>query len=269
MKICFIIYFTTISMLVILSGCLTNTDDSNELEESPSFQKSFRLAQFMGDSILRFSFSENITTEYWVVEENPEGIVNFENWGTTVPETPVESKWEGSMDGTHVWEFYPNETGTVKLNFNLIDSSSNNVQESITYTLTIDNKTMKLILIQQLKTSKTLLEKKLEIEENQTLNISFQEYSHSNKRWNLEIFEDSNNTLEKINDEVIISETQDELNVHRWIFEGKTSGYIQLKFTMMSDDYIAEEIVYDIHVSENKTINVINSNYYIFEKNII
>lgn len=249
--------FITLIILttVFFTGCLT---DKNDLEEESNFSYPFRLAQFTGNTYLRFSYSEDTAIENWTVKVEPEGIIFYENSGVIIPETP---EFKGQTSGTHLWECYGQKNGTTELDFKLVSLLDNSIKERFIYQVDVDenNRAMKLISVHQLKTPDNPLETKLKIKENKVIDIEFQEYANLNEKWILEI--SGSGDLKKMDEEVVTSEI-DEINIRKWEFEGEKQGSIQLIYKFkLPDGTRTDEITYDIYVYEDMTIELIDADY--------
>jgi hypothetical protein len=253
-KITYLLFLIIIVAALLFSGCLS--DKPNESTESEEFRTSF----FVDNNKLRISFSEDTAVEKWIMEEISSGIVYYEDSGTIISETP------SNTEGTHVWEFYGEENGAVELDFKLVNLSNNSIKEQFVYAVTVDNRSMKMTSIQQLNTPKNLLEKEIKIDENGTsLRIVFQEYLGENEQWTLNFSEE--NVVEVIGSYLITQEGNKISRNHQWSFEGNNSGNVQLTYEMETNDgKRKEEITYVFWVNEDKTIDLIDSEYHIFTK---
>ncbi|MDR2945090.1 MAG: hypothetical protein LBU81_08475 [Methanosarcinales archaeon] len=236
------------------------TENQTDEEEQTLVSREFRLAQIAGGSDLRFSYSEDTAIEKWSLEMKPEELIDYEDIGPIIPESP---KFNGSTSGTHLWEFdrYGKGSGIVELDFKLRNVSDNSIKEQFIYHLNVgeNNRTIKMIAARQLETSDNPLETGLKIEENKTADMTFHESVEPAEKWTLETVE-YGGKLNTANENISISET-DDIPIHNWKFEGEKQGSVRLTYQAEISENAVKEIHYDMYVNEDMTIEIVNVEY--------
>jgi predicted secreted protein len=169
--------------------------------------------------------------------------------------------------GKHQWVFEGNETGTAVLKFEYIHSQTGYVPEKYTYTVKNTENELEI-------SSFTSLSENLGVTSPYTERISISKdkefVSFNGQCISSMKTGDTHWYLEKIQTDVLTTISQEEPHttinpcpgLHSWKFEGQTSGNVTLTMNYENSEIgLLSEIVYGIHVNENKDVSIRNMSY--------
>ena len=253
-----LLFFLT--LCVAVSGCLSNIGNSaDHVFEPDNFLKLTNLSE--DNTTLTMIFDEDFDSDFrWKLTMDFDDVLNLS-------EDEIIIYLDDELE-KHKWVFEGNTTGTVWLNFSYINPE-NYTAERYTYRIENTNGNLEILCIDSYSGNRTPLlsifnSERVELADNNTsLALLFGESksrSKVNNTWKLE--ENPAEILNKISEDELPMTSDDDSIWRAWVFGGENPGNVILTLNCSNKDGDSiAEVIYEIHVNENKEISIRNASY--------
>jgi predicted secreted protein len=246
-------------LFVAASGCISNNNNSTENTFEPdNFLKTASLSE--DNTTLTMIFDEDFDSDFrWELIIEPDGVLKI----SADEKMPTD---ELSQEiGKHKWVFEGNTSGTTELKFEYMNPLTDYTPERYAYAIKNTNGRLEIVSISSFSGNRSIGDPYTEgmrFENDTILTLVGQCVSSSgggSNHWKLE--QSRNDILNTINATDFHNTTMGD-GAHWWKFEGQKSGNVTLTLNYENSEIgLISEIVYEIHVNENKEISILNMSY--------
>ena len=245
-------------LCVVASGCISNNNNSTKNAFEPdNFLKMASLSE--DNTTLTMIFDEDFDSDFrWELTIESDNVLKNSADEKILAE-------ESSQIGKHRWVFEGNTTGIAELKFEYINPLTNDTPERYAYTIKNTNGRLEIVSISSFSGNRSIGDPYTEgiwFENDTILTLVGQCVSSSgggSNHWELE--QSRNDILNTINATYLHNTTMGD-GAHWWKFEGQESGNVTLTLNYENSEIgLISEIVYEIHVNENKEISILSMNY--------